>query len=646
MTAAIDVKISGSASGLSKAAKQGGDDLGKMGDKSREVGKLMLGAFGAAGAIEAAKSIGEATDKEEIAQAKLATALKNSGTSWDANAAKIGNAVKTGEKYGYSSASTKDALAALTTATGSSTKALALLPLAQNVAAESGKDLTTSAIAVAKAQEGNLKPLKALAIDLPIAAGGAVKLSQAQTKLAVAHLAAQKAGDAVTAAVAKQQAAYRQIESSGLKGVAASKAYAAADKGVTAAQDKLRAAQGKVYLATLNVNTVSKAGGNIIAQLSAKMKGQAAAAAETFGGKVKALKAKLTDVEAAIGLKVIPIIEKLAGAVVAIVGWFSKGSLAAKGVEVAIGALTAAFVLNKAITLASAAWNATWAAGEAVVSAATGAATAAQWLFNAALSANPIVLVIAAVVGLGVAVYEAYKHFGPFRAAVDAAWQILQTGFDWVKGHWPLLLAILTGPIGLAVLLITKNWSTISSGAASAFDAVVGFVKGLPGRVLGYVSSLASAGLKLGSALLGGLVSGVEGLLGKVGDIGKAIANTGIRFVNIMLGDIRAGIHDLANALANVNVPGVGKAFDAASSVLNTVAGHIPNVPSFDGGGIVPGAPGSPQLILAHGGENVQTRAQQRAGGSYTMIFNLPAGIDAAGVVRAQQQHNRRNGIT
>ena len=42
----------------------------------------------------------------------------------------------------------------------------------------------------------------------------------------------------------------------------------------------------------------------------------------------------------------------------------------------------------------------------------------------------------------------------------------------WLKENWPLVLAILTGPIGLAILAIIKNWDTITE-----------FFKALPGKL-------------------------------------------------------------------------------------------------------------------------------------------------------------------
>ena len=67
---------------------------------------------------------------------------------------------------------------------------------------------------------------------------------------------------------------------------------------------------------------------------------------------------------------------------------------------------------------------------------------------------------------------------------------VVQAVYGWVRQNWPLLLAILTGPIGLAVLAITRNWQAIKDGVTGAynwvvaqFDLLVGYVTGLPARI-------------------------------------------------------------------------------------------------------------------------------------------------------------------
>lgn len=563
-TSTIAVKITGNASSLSTASKDGASSLDKVGSKARSTGKLLLGAFGAAGVIEAAKSIIGSTDNLETSQAGLDQALASTHQKLSSYAEQIGVVQRQAQKYGFTNADVNNSLAVLTRATGSAEKAIQQQGLVEDIARARKISLASATDLLAKVDTGHIALLGRYGIATKDASGKTLTMQAA------------------------------------------------------------------------------------VAALTNKFGGAAATQAKTFTGKVQALKAQMTNVEAEIGTKVIPVIEKLATVVMGIIGWFSKGSIAAKAVEVALGLVTVALIANKVATIAAETWNAIWAVG-------VGVATAAQWVLNAAVVAGeiamagfvgPILLVIAGIALLAVGIYEAYKHFGPFHDAVQAVWEALQVGFDWVKSHWPLLLAILTGPIGLAVLLIARNWSTIVSGAEGAFDAVVGFVKGLPGRLLGYVSSLTGAGLRLGGAILSGIISGVSGALGKVADLGAAIANAGIKFVNVMLGDIRGGIRDLANALANVNVPGVGRAFDAASSALNSVASHIPNIPSFGTGGIVPGAIGAPQLIIAHGGENVQTQAQQAAGGGvHYWNVNIYESTDPTATARNLRTFARRNGV-
>src|SRR5690606_27847808 len=68
--------------------------------------------------------------------------------------------------------------------------------------------------------------------------------------------------------------------------------------------------------------------------------------------------------------------------------------------------------VTKTITIAQAAWTAVTKAG-----------TIAQLAMNAAMAANPIGLIVAAVVGLGAALVIAYKKSETFRNIVQGAWE-------------------------------------------------------------------------------------------------------------------------------------------------------------------------------------------------------------------------------
>jgi TP901 family phage tail tape measure protein len=99
-------------------------------------------------------------------------------------------------------------------------------------------------------------------------------------------------------------------------------------------------------------------------------------------------------------------------------------------------------------------------AGMMVYTAYTKAATAAQWLFNAAMNANPITLAVIAVGLLGAALVIAYKKFEPFRKIVDDVFG----GMKW----W---INKVTIPAVKALLTVFK---TVFNGIASAWNNTVG----------------------------------------------------------------------------------------------------------------------------------------------------------------------------
>jgi phage-related protein len=141
--------------------------------------------------------------------------------------------------------------------------------------------------------------------------------------------------------------------------------------------------------------------------------------------------------------------------------------------------------------------------------AATGIATAAQWAWNVALSANPIGLVIIAVIALVGGLVLLWKKSETFRAIVtgafNAVWGAIQTGWHWVQANWPLLLAILTGPIGLAVRWIVQHW-----------DQIVSTARAIPGKIKAVFSGAGSLLKDIGKRLVQGLIDGVLDMFGPV----------------------------------------------------------------------------------------------------------------------------------
>jgi phage-related protein len=194
------------------------------------------------------------------------------------------------------------------------------------------------------------------------------------------------------------------------------------------------------------------------------------------------------------------------------------GSIGGKALDGVVGGLKSIGGATKtaAIGLAEMAGKATLAAAAGLRAAAAWtaekvallasavaekAAAAGQWLLDAAMDANPIGLIVLAIAAVVVAFVELWKHSAAFRDFWKGLWKdvtaIISAVVDWIKQHWPLLLAILTGPIGIAVLLIVKNWRTISDGAQAVWRDVVHFftsmaawLAGLPRTIYRFLSGM------------------------------------------------------------------------------------------------------------------------------------------------------------
>ena len=97
----------------------------------------------------------------------------------------------------------------------------------------------------------------------------------------------------------------------------------------------------------------------------------------------------------------------------------------------AIAAVGAVLLIMNARVIAFNAVMAAYLVQQALVNTATKAWTAVQWLLNAALTANPIGIVIAVIAALVAGIIVAYNHSETFRAIVDKLFAKLKEFIDW-----------------------------------------------------------------------------------------------------------------------------------------------------------------------------------------------------------------------
>jgi len=251
------------------------------------------------------------------------------------------------------------------------------------------------------------------------------------------------------------------------------------------------------------------------------------------------------------------------------------------------------------------------------VAAATGIATAAQWLWNVAMDANPIALIIIGIAALIAIVVVIATKTTWFQTIWKITWKAITTAFNatfnfikdhwklllailtgpigiavlivtkywkqirdgasaalsWVKGHWPLLLSIITGPIGAATIYIIRHWKQISDGAKNAVNNVTTWFRGLPGKISGAVGKLSGLLYRSGKNTISGLLSGAREGLSAVGTFAKSVKDKVVGAIKSVF-----GIHSPSTVMAGLGghmMSGLFKGLLSGKNVLNSVVKSI-----------------------------------------------------------------------
>ncbi len=238
---------------------------------------------------------------------------------------------------------------------------------------------------------------------------------------------------------------------------------------------------------------------------------------------------------------------------------------------------------------------------------------------------NPIGIAILAITILAGLFITLYKNSETFRTAVQNAFEKVKEGatmaLDWLKKNWPLILAVLTGPFGLLILAVVKN-----------FDEIVAFVKGIPTKLKeaamgmwSWLTSSLSAAWTSTQAKFTEIVAGVKALPGKIGN---------------GLSNIWSGLTDglktaWANAKAwwNANVASKKLKIGGATVFGQTLPSFTLGFPQLAQGGIVPATPGGTIARIGEAGrpERVEPLDPQGLSKRDRAMIQMLAGGSGAG---------------
>jgi phage-related protein len=156
------------------------------------------------------------------------------------------------------------------------------------------------------------------------------------------------------------------------------------------------------------------------------------------------------------------ILNRLVPALASFANWLNQNQGFLKVFVGVLGGTVLAIKAYEIYTKAAAIATGIWTLAQKAAAVAAKVWAAGQWLLNAALSANPIGLVVVALGALVAGVILAYKHSETFRSIVQAAWQGIQTAVSvaWntvIKPVVNALVSFFRGVIAPAALYLWHN---------------------------------------------------------------------------------------------------------------------------------------------------------------------------------------------
>jgi phage-related minor tail protein len=252
-----------------------------------------------------------------------------------------------------------------------------------------------------------------------------------------------------------------------------------------------------------------------------------------------------------------PVIDSVGGSIISVASAFVQW----EGFLPLVAGLTAGFLAYKAVVLSTTIATKAMTIATKAMALGTKIMTGWQYALNLAMSLNPIGLIIAAVVGLGVALVIAYKKSETFRNIINGAWAGIKQGFaatmnffkvtvpnvfngilGFLKRWTPVILNVILGPIGLLVGLVIKHWGAVKAGTIQVFTSIRDWLTSTWRSITSGISSamgsvkttiagawnsvwtiIQEVGTKIGDTMTGvwdgiksGIISAINWVIGKV----------------------------------------------------------------------------------------------------------------------------------
>ena len=358
--------------------------------------------------------------------------------------------------------------------------------------------------------------------------------------------------------------------------------------------------------------------------------GQFARESDTAEGSAQRAAAQYENMKAALGEQLLPVMAQVMAALSSFAQWVSENSALVLTLVGIVGGLAAAVLaVNAALALASAA-TAVWNGIQLVGKGITAAATAIQWAWNAALAANPLGLVILAIVAVIAGIVLLWNKCEWFRDLVTASWEAIAgaatAAWDFIKGaaetvwNWIADKAKAVGDIVVGV------WDAIKGAAETVWN----WIKDTIGAVWGWIVDKAN-----------GAGATIENIWNGIKSVGTSCWNAIKSAVDALLTPFRA-VKDAVSWL----IDKLKMAWDWATKVISKIP--------FVGGMMSAAAPAAavtPAASTSAGLRSGLVRSGTRAGGPAGVNITVTGALDPVAVAEQiesllTRQARRTHGVS
>lgn len=324
-------------------------------------------------------------------------------------------------------------------------------------------------------------------------------------------------------------------------------------------------------------------------------------ASKSFGNQWKIMKDNVANAVGDVMLpaieKITPALEPIGNAIVSGIGKLpaimSQVGSVMSTIAPYVAAVAAGFVawntgllIHKGIAVATMIIDSQWLTLTGLRIASMYAMAAAQRVLNSAMTANPIGLIITALVALVAGLVLAYNKVGWFRDAVNAAWAGIKTAVSAVSGWfmntlWPGMKAVWDGIAAGALWLYNSAIKPAWDGIMAAVQIVISWFQTYVQPVIKAVFDAVGAVMTwLYENIVKPVFKGIQLYIKAWWTVVSAIFNALVKFFNAVLkpafeifGEVVRVVFQLATGVIKIAWAAIKIVFTAMVSFLKTTLG-------------------------------------------------------------------------